>query len=271
MVEKISSKEKNTEDIELRYADTQAFVSLDGGYVTSFNIGGKEIIYPDGFLKIDNQEKRRGGIFSQFPWMDELEGTNLPRHGFARDLRWEEVSEKERNELISDKALLKLEANDETKKIFPYNFETNLDISLKENSLSYKLTVLNKDKKDVKDSKVIPIAPGFHPYFKIPEGEVAGIETNISGFDNENYKLSETLIFPLKDLKVSIPGIGNLEIEYGGYFERLQAKLAVWTDNEDYICFEPWMTEVGGFLKKDQQFLVSPGEKADFEMTITLS
>jgi len=26
--------------------------------------------------------------------MDELEGTNLPRHGFARDLRWEEVSEK---------------------------------------------------------------------------------------------------------------------------------------------------------------------------------
>lgn len=265
MVEKISSKEKNTEDIELRHGDTQAFVSLDGGYVTSFNIGEKEIIYPDGILKIDNQEKRRGGIPPLFPWADRLEGTDLPRHGFARDLKWEEVPEKEKDELISDKALLKLEANDETKKIFPYNFETNLKVSLKENSLFYELTVFNKD------IKVMPIAPGFHPYFKVPEGKLANIKTNINNFDNKNYKLGETLIFPLKDLNISIPEIGDLEIKYGAYFERNQSKLAVWTDNEDYICFEPWATEVGGFLKKDQQFLVSPGESADFTMSITLS
>lgn len=265
MVEKISSKEKNTEDIELRHADTQAFVSLDGGYVTSFNIGGKEIVYPNGILEINNQEKNRGGIFPLFPWMDELEGTDLPRHGFARDLRWGEVPDPEGEELISDKALLKLEANDETKKIFPYDFETNLEVSLKENSLSYKLNVLNKDTKDM------PIAPGFHPYFQVPEGELAGIETNINGFDSKNYKLGETLIFPLKNLKVSIPEIGNLEIKYGAYFERKQSRLAVWTDNKNYICFEPWATEIGGFLKEDQQFLVHPKESADFTMSITLS
>lgn len=200
-----------------------------------------------------------------FPWADRLEGTDLPRHGFARDSKWEELPGLKGAGLFSNKVLLKLEGNDETKKIFPYNFEASLDISLGEKSLSYKLSVLNKGTRDM------PIAPGFHPYFKVPEGKLADIKTSIGGFDSKNYKLGETLIFPLKDLKVSIPGVGNLNIEYECYFENLQAKLAVWTDSEDYICFEPWMTEIGGFLKKDQQFLVSPKKSADFGMTITLS
>jgi len=261
MVGNISPKEKNIEDIELRYVDTQAFVSLNGGYVTSFNIGGKEIIYPDGILKIDNQEKRRGGIPLLFPWAGSLEG--YIQHGFVRDLRWEEVPSGE--ELISNKVLLKLKSDNKTKKIFPYDFETSLDISLEENSLLYKLTVLNKDTKDM------PIAPGIHPYFKVPEGKFTDIEANISNFDPKTYKLEESLFSRLKNLNIVIPEIGNLKIEYGGYFERKQSRLAVWTDNKNYICFEPWATEIGGFLKEDQQFLVHPKKSTDFTMSITLS
>ncbi len=266
MVEKLPSQENNNQDIELRYGDTQAFVSLDGAYVTAFKVGGKDIFYPDGMIKINGQEKRRGGIPILFPWAGFLK--DYLQHGFARDMKWEEVSTGD--ELVSSKVLLKLEANDKTKEIFPYNFEINLEVSLKENSLFYKLNVLNNDNKDM------PVAPGFHPYFRVPEDRFKDIETNIKDFNPENYKLTETLFFPLKDLKVSIPEVGNLKIEYEDAFERKQSKLAVWTDKLDsegdsYICFEPWVTDLGGFLKKDQQLLIPSGKEVAFTMLLTLS
>ena len=267
------SEENNNQDIELRYGDTQAFVSLDGAYVTAFKVGGKDVLYPDGMIKINGQEKRRGGIPILFPWAGFLK--DYLQHGFARDMKWEEVSTGD--ELVSSKVLLKLEANDKTKEIFPYNFEINLEVSLKENSLFYKLNVLNKKNVLKKDDKVMPVAPGFHPYFRVPKNGFKDIEIiNIKDFNPENYKLTETLFFPLKDLKIKIPGTGNLKIEYEDAFERKQSKLAVWTDKLDneedsYVCFEPWATDLGGFLKKDQQLLIPPGKKAAFTMRLTLS
>ena len=268
MIEEISSQENNNDNIELRYADTQAFISLDGACVTTFKIANKNILYPDGIIKVDGQKNKRGGIPLLFPYSGFLEG--FPQHGFARDLKWEEAPI---DELIPSKTSLKLQDNPETRKIFPYNFELNLNIELGENSLLYVLDILNKDNKNM------PVAPGFHPYFMVPRGKLGDIQTNIDNFDFKNYRLEElkgSLFFPLKDLEVSIPGTGNLKMEYDGAFKRESSRLVIWTDKDNnkddsYICLEPWATDLGGFLKKDQQLLVSPGQKASFSMRITLS
>lgn len=267
MVEKLPYQEIDNNDIELIFADTRAFVTPDGAYLKAFEIGGREILFSTREMEINNEKKVRGGSPLLFPAGGPQEG-GMSQHGFARDLKWVEETTNN-DQLFNPRTLLRLQDTPETRKVFPYLFELDLSIELGKNSLFYKLGVLNKGEEPM------PIAPGFHPYFNVPQKEKFGqIKTNIKGLDLGKYgesQLTKSLFFPLNDLEVIMPDSSKIKVEYGGSFKREQATFVVWTDNKNYICFEPWAAGVGALYDKKQQLLVPPGKRTTFSMLLSVS
>lgn len=266
MAEKIifNEGEKNP-DIKLRCGSMESFISPDGAYLTKLTFDDKNFLFPDGFYLINGKEKRRGGMPLLFPYAGPLrEHPDWPQHGFARDIRWEEKTVYE--DLEPKEVLLGLESNEETQKIFPYQFRNELKIGLDENGLSYVLTVFNEDNKD------IPITPGFHPYFPLPSQKLSDFKTSINSFNLENYQLGETLFLPIEhEVKINIPQVGEIEMSLAGDFLRDKAQLWFWTDNLKYFCIEPCSAPPDGFSKKDEQILVPPGENKKFIMNLKIA
>ncbi|MBM3205301.1 hypothetical protein FJZ41_00415 [Candidatus Shapirobacteria bacterium] len=253
-------KEKSKEKIELSVGKTQATILLQGAYIQRLTLEGQDILFPDQVLKIGDQEKRRGGIPLLFPWAGALAG--FPQHGFARNLPWKKLPV--HRDILRKKALLELKSSKETLKIFPYRFRLNLKVEINDKELFYLLTVFNEDK------NLMPMAPGLHPYFKIPQG-LKSLRTNINDFEPRNYQLDQTLFFPLQPVEFFQPGLGKIRVVYGQGFKRSEAKLACWSDQPNYFCFEAWSSPLGGFLKKEEQMLVPPGKCQELTMTLNLS
>ncbi len=268
MIEIINQNEKEAKpDIKLRYGSMESSVSLDGAYVTRLSFDGKDILFPDGSYPINGKEKRRGGIPILFPYAGPLENRpDWPQHGFARDMEWKDKTIYE--DLEPQGVLLELKSNEKTQKLFPYQFSNKLEIVLGENGFSYKLTVFNEGTKDM------PIAPGVHPYFCLPTGELGDIETNIKGLDLEDYQLTKTLPLSMqKEVEIKIPKIGGIKMLLGGDFLRDKAQLWFWTDSPkyDYFCVEPCSTPVGGFLKENERILVPSGKSKKFTINLNFT
>ncbi|MFZ4107143.1 aldose 1-epimerase family protein, partial [Flavobacterium sp.] len=81
----------------------------------------------------------------------------LPQHGLARNLDFEVIESSDCHVLFS------LKATEETKKVYPFEFELQLTYTLSENKIEIKYTIINKD------SVAIPFCIGGHPGFSLPK------------------------------------------------------------------------------------------------------
>ncbi|HEX8548183.1 MAG TPA: aldose 1-epimerase family protein [Cytophagaceae bacterium] len=88
----------------------------------------------------------------------KVDGTSyeLPQHGFARDMHFEQIDHQE-----STLAYL-LKSNDQTLKVYPYKFELLIKYQLERNRL-----IVSYDVKNI-DDKVIYFSIGAHPAFNCP-------------------------------------------------------------------------------------------------------
>ena len=180
---------------------------------------------------------------------------HLLRHGFARDYDFELISQTE------NQAVFSLISNDETKKVFPFNFELQLCYTLLDNKLTLAYKVINKD------TVTIPFSIGAHPAFALPQSftnytlEFEKAESLMS------YQLENDL---LSDTTNSIELLGNeLPLTYSLFendaliFKKLNSKqisilenqkpliriqfedfphFGIWTkNNAPFICLEPWL------------------------------
>jgi len=78
------------------------------------------------------------------------QGFTLPKHGFARDMEFEEIGPNS----------YKLVANEETKREFPFDFELYISYKVDGDTVSTCCTVKNVG------SELMPFGLGFHPAFK---------------------------------------------------------------------------------------------------------
>lgn len=76
-------------------------------------------------------------------------------HGFARGMEFELVS------ASADKVVLSLKSNEETRKIYPFDFELTAEYRVKDNNLYANFIVKNTDK------KIMPYMFGWHPGFNL--------------------------------------------------------------------------------------------------------
>ena len=80
----------------------------------------------------------------------------LSRHGFARDQEFELIQSSE------NQVVFYLKSSNQTKKIYPFEFELHLTYTLIENKLELKYSIINKD------NVTIPFSIGAHPAFALP-------------------------------------------------------------------------------------------------------
>jgi len=229
-----------------------------GGIVTSLKLKGKEILYFDEETFKNKNESIRGGIPILFPNAGELKENNiypyLKRHGFARDYEW-------KNEKIENGFKEVLHSNEETKKIYPFDFIFSVSGKFEEDgSFTFIQEVENKE-----EEKEMPISMGLHPYFKVPNNEKGKIRFNFEGgeyiqtqiekwvngeyvsIDNPKVKDNDVVV------EVSIPSLGTIKIDISTEYQ----KIWIWSMPEkDFICIEPVMRDNNGLL--DNPEMVKP-------------
>jgi galactose mutarotase-like enzyme len=223
-----------------------SFCPERGGIITSLKLKNKEVLYFDEKTFNDIDIKVRGGIPVLFPNTGVLNDSSLPRHGFARDLEWQ--NEKSENGFKET-----LFSNEETRKIYPYDFYISIAGNFeKDGSFTLFQEIENKE-----DGREMLISAGLHPYFKVSDAEKNNIKFDFEGGEIAQNKVEDwsddeyiSIDNPkIKDpnalLKILIPNLGMLIIDIPVDYQ----KIWIWSmSGRDFFCIEPVMRDVNGFL-----------------------
>jgi galactose mutarotase-like enzyme len=179
---------------------------------------------------------------------------HLSRHGFARNMDFELVDQKENSATYS------IQSSEETLKVYPFMFELQIIYSLDKNRLNIAYKVMNNGK-----SKM-PFSIGAHPAFALPgnfedyaiqfekeesleyyllENDLISNETKTLEVQNDCIPLTfelfknDALIFKtLESNSVTILENSNpkLRVNFNDF-----PSLGIWTKmNAPFICIEPW-------------------------------
>ncbi len=225
----------------LRSGDTTIGIIPDICLVSHFQVGAWQVLYRPmetgnvqrwGLpLMIPNFSRLKNGIFQE-------KHTTLPIHGFGRTLPWI-VTEQDDTRLS-----MQLNSSDATRPSYPYEFTFTAAIAAGEKTLTYTLTMENRSE------EVMPIAPGFHPYFAVAQQDKAKIVTSgppgfvASAFDWDTQPPDNPYPFP-HQVTIQIPRGGTLiivEIPVDGAY--LLSNMQVWSEpisrpDHAFVCFEP--------------------------------
>lgn len=183
----------------------------------------------------------------------------LPRHGFARDYTFRVLSHS------ADMAVFALASNEQTKAVYPFDFELRLLYELEEASLHCTYLVMNNG------SEEMLFSVGGHPAFALPLEDGLKYEEYHLEFDQDEplmrYKLQDGLISErtellpsaggrlmlhpslfyedaivlkhLKSEKVTLKaddGKHGLHFHYPGF-----PYLGIWAAKDaPFVCIEPW-------------------------------
>jgi galactose mutarotase-like enzyme len=239
-----------------------------------------------------------------FPTIGELVGGRfrvgsrsyaLPRHGFARNKRFEVIA------TAATEATFRLQADESTLQVYPFHFQLDVRFALAGAVLSVTSTVLNMGRENM------PASIGYHPGFRWPlpygqaraahfiefaTGENAWIrrlnahgllsaEHSPTPLVNRRLRLEDALF---RDDVVIFDELHSRSVTYGANEgPRLQVSypdatyLGVWTKpGADFVCIEPWhgIADEAGFagelVDKRGVFSVPPGGVQQLNMQITL-
>jgi len=214
----------------------------------------------------------------------------MSRHGFARDNTFHIKDQTE------DSVTMVLEANHDTKRMYPFDFELQLKYTLNENSLTIDYTVFNRG------DKKMPFALGAHPAFALPnkfssyslkfekveelvstqlESDLLSAKTTTleanEGILPLDYKLFENdaLIFTnLQSRAVDILEGDNPLLRVS--FEKFP-HLGIWTkDKAAFVCIEPWQGHSdkadcsGNITEKEGMLTLNSGEQYEAGLTIQI-
>lgn len=160
-----------------------AFVAEQGGQVMSWQarstgtVAPQERLYTSPQLIADGQTALRGGVPICFPQFNArvIEGVALPKHGFARNLRWALVC----SEAGGDHAVaeLRLGDGDATRALWPHRFALTLRVELSPGRLHLGITITNRDQRE------LPCALALHTYLRVSDIATA----TLTGLDRATY------------------------------------------------------------------------------------
>jgi galactose mutarotase-like enzyme len=180
---------------------------------------------------------------------------HLSRHGFARDMAFNLI------EKLENSAIFSLTSSEESRKVYPFNFELQICYSLEENKLNIDYKVINKN------DAIMPFSIGAHPAFALPkpfESYSLQFEHNeiLTSYELENDLLSDHFS-TIEMIDKQVPLNYSLFEKDALIFKKLQSKsitilenqnpllrvrfdnfpnLGIWTkSNAPFLCIEPWL------------------------------
>jgi galactose mutarotase-like enzyme len=220
----------------------------------------------------------------------------LPRHGFARTKPFVVVA------ATATEATFRLNADESTRQVYPFNFQLDVRFTLTGNTLAIKSTVRNLGTQDM------PASIGYHPGFRwpLPYGQPRDAHfiefandqgPTIRRLDSHGLLSPEPHPTPLagrrlmledslfKDDVVVWDDLRSRSVTYGAATgPRIRVAypdatyLGIWTKPEGapFICIEPWhgIADAAGFTGELQDklgvFVVPPETAQELNMEITL-
>ena len=257
------------ETIKTPEGNEVSFCPERGGIITSIKFKGKEILYLDLATLQDTKVSVKGGVPVLFPNagpLDSPQFPNLKQHGFARSMNWQSQKGKENFTQT-------LQADENTKKLFPYNFKLSIGGQFNEDgSFSINQSIGNLEKEEV-----MPVSMGLHPYFRVPHDAKKDIKFNFKGGDlvEQNvetwanakaFKIDNPRVEdPNAVMEVVIPSVGTLIIDASPEYKRIW----IWSlPGKDFVCIEPVMRDKGGLVDDPEK--IQPGTTLDSKVNIKL-
>jgi galactose mutarotase-like enzyme len=255
-----------------------------GALVTHFTVGPREVLFLDELTLNDLKKNVRGGIPILFPIAGKLAGETyeldgqrygMKQHGFARNRAWSVVQELDAVPAIT----LGLRSDDETRAVFPFEFEVQLTFTVSAGKLTIDQSYVNHS------SRPMPLHFGFHPYFFVPNAEKSRttIRTDATqAFDNTrgvrepfrgcDLSLPEVDCFLLdhkpRESTLERPDRSKVTLEMDGSF----STLVVWTlADKEYVCLEPWSAPGNALNSREHLLMLGPDASHHARIAIVAS
>lgn len=247
-----------------------------GGIITSWTIGGRELLYLDAERFSQPELTVRGGIPILFPICGNLpdnlysyggQSYHLKQHGFARDLPWQVTA----TDTLEAAALtLELASSQQTQQGYPFEFQLRFTYELQGHSLTLRQRHTNLSERPM------PFASGLHPYFsvgnkaqlqfEIPashyQDQRSQIQQSFSGFDFEVDEI-DVAFQPLSGQSAQVidPERGLcLSLDY----DPVYSTLVFWTiKGKDYYCLEPWTAPRNALNTGDSLLVLEPQQSLE--------
>lgn len=215
---------------------------------------------------------------------------SLPRHGFARNYNFEMLNHSE------NQVVFRLSENEETLKVYPFQFELEMKYILIENTLTIQYSVKNNSK------TLMPFSLGGHPAFalhtnleayalvfdqedslirhKLKNDYFSGDTFEILLQDHQLY-LSDELFekdaivlksFQSKEITLLKNQVPYLSFQLEGF-----PHLGIWKKaNAPFLCIEPWQgfadhcDDSGEIFQKEGIIVLPPNEVFSTSFSITI-
>jgi galactose mutarotase-like enzyme len=245
-----------------------------GGMITRWSVDGQELLYLDEQRFADPNLSVRGGIPILFPICGNLPGNRytlngqsyeLKQHGFARDCTWQAASDVNQGAVT---LLLVLESNDQTRAVYPFDFQFTLSYTLFGNVLSLRQRLVNTG------NQPMPYSMGFHPYFTVDDKSQLTFEIPAATYqDQKTGMLSpftgsfdfsrEELDFAFKQVSGPVSKVGDRQRDLELTLECSEefSTLVFWTlRDKPFYCLEPWSAPRNAINTGESLLTLEPGE-----------
>ncbi|HBE32767.1 MAG TPA: aldose epimerase [Cyanobacteria bacterium UBA11369] len=256
-----------------------------GGMIARWQVQGEDILYLDAERFADPNLSVRGGIPILFPICGNLPDNTytyqgkqytLKQHGFARDMPWE-VVDQVTQDLVS--LTLVLNSNDQTRAVYPFEFQLAFTYELLGNCLNIRQRYTNHS------TEPMPFSTGLHPYFlttdktqlqfDIPASEYQDQRTKITHYFNGNFD------FDADEIDVAFQKLTSNSASVTDTTRRMQLTLdyddaysavVFWTvKGKRYYCVEPWTATRNALNTGENLIYLDPGASLETLVRLTVN
>ncbi|NEQ26490.1 MAG: aldose epimerase [Microcoleus sp. SIO2G3] len=256
-----------------------------GGIITSWSLLSQDILYFDGERFADPSLSVRGGIPILFPICGNLPNNTythndkqytLKQHGFARDLPWE-VTEQITNNLVS--LTLVLNSNDQTRAVYPFDFQVAFTYELKGNTLEIRQRYTNQS------AEPMPFSTGLHPYFLTSDKTRLEFDIPASKYQNqitkEVHPFSGSFDLSQDEIDVAFRQVSTNSAsatDTGRGFKitlsysEIYSTLVFWTvKGKEYYCLEPWSAPRNSLNTGEHLTELAPGASSEASVQLNVT
>lgn len=203
------------------------------------DVEGQDILSPRCFQETVNRE--RGGCHVCFPQFGPDVFSQLPQHGFGRDVEWKVIRYTDTHQHY------RLQGQDQYEDVF-----AEIIYSINAKSCTMALRVDNKS------NHAIRCAPGFHPYYLVKGGVCTLNGRQLSVLQGET-------VFIEGEKQVLETDTHRIWMK-----SNTLTTWAVWSDMVDqYICIEPTLRG-NAFLSKKahKDEIIEPSQQREYQLSI---
>lgn len=176
------------EAIEIENEYAKASITTYGACVLSYvPQQQQDLLWVSNKSVYDGSKPVRGGVPICWPWFGKALSSDLPAHGFVRNKEWQ-LAKLEQLDSSVTRLQLTTQSDEQTKAMWPYEFELSLAIEIGR-KLIMSLTTVNCD------SDAFTVTEALHTYFNIglPQGlRIEGLADSIHSDKLVNNALPQT-------------------------------------------------------------------------------